>query len=92
MPVKGRFDGLDIDVGSDSEGNEWRIGHVDSEDDSDLDSDEAFGESDEERFDGFAFSGSSTQGKVKKNEKGAGSRGITLSEENNDSNGIRVRR
>src|SRR5277367_6455997 len=29
--VKGRFDELDIDAGSDSEGNEWRMGHVDSD-------------------------------------------------------------
>jgi U3 small nucleolar RNA-associated protein 14 len=65
-PAKGRFDELDIDAGSDSEGNEWKLGQVDSDDDSDLDSDEAFGESDEERFDGFAFSGSSNkQGKKK---------------------------
>jgi U3 small nucleolar RNA-associated protein 14 len=58
-PAKGRFDELDIDAGSDSEGNEWKLGQVDSDDDSDLDSDEAFGESDEERFNGYAFSGSS---------------------------------
>ena len=55
---KGRFDELALDAGSDSEGNEWKLGQVDSDDDSDLDSDEAFGESDEERFEGFAFSGS----------------------------------
>ena len=54
---KGRFDELDIDAGSDSEGNEWKMGEVDSDDDSDLDSDEAFGESDEEKFLGYAFSG-----------------------------------
>jgi U3 small nucleolar RNA-associated protein 14 len=64
-PEKGRFDELDVDEGSDSEGNEWKLGQVDSDDDSDLDSDEAFGESDEERFNGFAFSGSSDM-KVKK--------------------------
>jgi U3 small nucleolar RNA-associated protein 14 len=62
---KGRFDELDLDEGSDSEGNEWKMGQVDSDDDSDLDSDEAFGESDEERFEGFAFSGSSDK-KIKK--------------------------
>jgi U3 small nucleolar RNA-associated protein 14 len=83
--VKGRFDELDIDAGSDSEGNEWRMGHVDSDDDSDLDSDEAFGDSDEERFEGFAFSGSSTRSKAKKNTKGARSRDITLSELDNTS-------
>ncbi|CZR56961.1 related to large nucleolar U3 ribonucleoprotein [Phialocephala subalpina] len=63
---KGRFDELDVDEGSDSEGHEWKLGQVDSDDDSDLDSDEAFGESDEERFEGYAFSGSSDK-KSKKN-------------------------
>jgi U3 small nucleolar RNA-associated protein 14 len=65
-PEKGRFDELDVDEGSDSEGNEWKLGQVDSDDDSDLDSDEAFGESDEERFNGFAFSGSSDKKAKKK--------------------------
>ncbi len=83
--VKGRFDELDLDAGSDSEGNEWRMGQVDSDNDSDLDSDEAFGDSDEERFEGFVFSGSSTQSKAKKNGKGAVSQDITLSDEDNDS-------
>lgn len=45
--------------GSDSEGNEWKMGQVDSDDDSDIDSDDALGSSDEERFDGFTFRGSS---------------------------------
>ena len=67
-PVKGRFDELDVDEGSDSEGNEWKMGQVDSDDDSDIDSDEAFGESDEEKFDGYAFSGS-TQKKTPKSKK-----------------------
>ncbi|TVY27642.1 U3 small nucleolar RNA-associated protein [Lachnellula hyalina] len=67
-PAKGRFEELDIDHGSDSEGNEWKLGQVDSDDDSDLDSDEAFGESDEERFEGYAFSGS-TDKKSKKKSK-----------------------
>ena len=51
--------GNEIEVGSDSSGNEWVVGQVDNGDDSDLDSDEAMGESDEERFEGFAFRGSS---------------------------------
>ncbi|KHJ35692.1 putative small nucleolar ribonucleoprotein complex subunit utp14 [Erysiphe necator] len=55
-PNEVRFD--DLDEGSDSEGNKWKIGHVHSDDDSELDSDAAFGESDEERFEGFTFSGS----------------------------------
>lgn len=62
----GRFDGLDAVGGSDSEGHEWKLGQVDSDDDSDLDSNEAFGESDEERFQGFGFSGSSSQKKERK--------------------------
>ena len=48
-----------FDEGSDSEGNTWQMGHVDDDDDEDIDSDEAFGESDEERFEGFTFRGSS---------------------------------
>lgn len=52
--------GKEVEAGSDSEGNEWVIGHVDSNDDSDLDSDAAMGESDEDRFEGFVFRGSST--------------------------------
>ncbi|KAK2758169.1 hypothetical protein FQN54_004013 [Arachnomyces sp. PD_36] len=56
-----------VEGGSDSDGNEWQIGNVDSEDDSEIDSDEALGESDEERFEGFTFRGSSsTKSKAKK--------------------------
>lgn len=47
----------DVEYGSDSSGNEWRVG-VDEDDDSEIDSDEAFGESDEERFEDYAFRGS----------------------------------
>jgi U3 small nucleolar RNA-associated protein 14 len=67
----GKKGGLDeeTDEGSDSEGNEWRMGgHIGEESDSDLDSDEAFGESDEERFEGFTFRGSST-GPLRKKKK-----------------------
>ena len=49
--------GNDIEYGDDSSGNEWVIGQVEGDDDSDLDSDEAMGESDEERFEGFGFRG-----------------------------------
>lgn len=49
-----------FDEGSDSEGNTWTMGHVEDDDDSDIDSDEAFGESDEERFEGWTFRGSSS--------------------------------
>ncbi|EHL00550.1 hypothetical protein GLAREA_02978 [Glarea lozoyensis ATCC 20868] len=68
-PAKGRFDELEVDEGSDSEGNEWKMGQVDSDDDSDLDSDEAFGESDEERFEGYAFSGSTKKDKKKSSKR-----------------------
>lgn len=51
----------DVEEGSDSDGNEWRMGgHISDDSDSSLDSDEAFGESDEEKFEGFTFRGSST--------------------------------
>ncbi|MCJ1472163.1 hypothetical protein MMC13_000810 [Lambiella insularis] len=63
--AKDRF-GNEIEGGSDSEGNAWVTGQVDSEDDSDLDSDDAMGESDEERFEGFVFQGSSSMKKKKK--------------------------
>lgn len=79
-PEKGRFDELDLDEGSDSEGNEWKLGQVDSDDDSDLDSEEAFGESDEERFEGYAFSGSSDK-KSKKNKKQTGGGNLNLDED-----------
>ena len=51
--------GNELEEGSDSSGNEWVVGQVEEHDDSDLDSDEAMGESDEEKFEGFAFRGSS---------------------------------
>jgi U3 small nucleolar RNA-associated protein 14 len=50
------------DTGSDSDGNKWHVGMDNSDEDSDLNSDDALGESDEERFQDFAFRGSSTQG------------------------------
>lgn len=61
----------DVEMGSDSSGNEWTMGGMaEDDDDSDLDSDEAFGESDDEKFEGFAFRGSSHVKKpAKKNKK-----------------------
>lgn len=50
--------GGDFEGGSDSEGNEWHIGVNSDDDDSDIDSDEAFGESDDDKFEGFTFRGS----------------------------------
>ncbi|KAL8695156.1 MAG: hypothetical protein Q9218_000324 [Villophora microphyllina] len=53
--------GDQVDYGSDSEGNEWTLGGIGSgDDDESLDSDEAMGASDEERFEGFVFRGSSS--------------------------------
>ena len=56
----------DPDDGSDSEGNEWRLGGLREDDeDSEIESDDAFGESDDEKFSGYTFRGSkATQDKV----------------------------
>ncbi|KAF9885783.1 hypothetical protein FE257_012365 [Aspergillus nanangensis] len=70
--------------GSDGEGHRWRLGEVASDDDSELDSDEAMGSSDEEKFDGFSFRGSSTtksKPKAKKPVSKKGNRQISLSED-----------
>ncbi|MCJ1317628.1 hypothetical protein MMC15_002953 [Xylographa vitiligo] len=75
--------GNEIEGGSDSEGNAWVTGQVDSDDDSDLDSDEAMGASDEERFEGFIFRGSSSTNHTKKG-RGLASRAVgdqTLTED-----------
>lgn len=56
----------DIEYGSDSSGNEWRIGVGDDDEDSDIDSDEAFGASDDEKFQGYSFGGKSKDKKKKK--------------------------
>ncbi|TQS36594.1 hypothetical protein Golomagni_02950 [Golovinomyces magnicellulatus] len=82
-PTRTTSNELDLDEGSDSDGNEWKLGHVDTDDDSDLDSDEAFGESDEERFDGFAFSGS----KKKPKKKSSKARTNDLNEEDSEDSG-----
>lgn len=73
--------------GSDSEGHEWKIGEVDSDNDSELDSDEALGSSDEEKFEGFAFRGSSTSKSSQKKEPSKGRRGrnVNLDEEGDES-------
>ena len=54
-----------VEFGSDDSGNEWVTGQIEDDDDSELDSDEAMGDSDEERFAGFTFRGSSSQGRPK---------------------------
>lgn len=57
----------DAEFGSDSEGNEWQLGGMAEDDeDSEIESDEAFGESDEEKFAGYNFGGGkSTKAKVR---------------------------
>ncbi|KAI5279725.1 hypothetical protein KEM54_004030, partial [Ascosphaera aggregata] len=62
--------GDDRDHFTDSDGNEYRIGEVNSDDDSEIDSDEALG-SDEEAFAGYSFRGSSKnrKGKQKRRNK-----------------------
>lgn len=60
--IEGHDEASDIEQGSDSDGNAWQLGTVDSEADSDLDSSEAMDESDEERFADFVFRGSKSSG------------------------------
>ena len=64
-------DGSDAEHGSDSEGHVWQMGNVDVENDSDLDSDEAFGDSDDERFEAFTFRGSSKSHSSRRSKSGA---------------------
>lgn len=58
--------------GSDLDGNRWHVGVDDDEEDSDIDSEEAFGDSDEEKFGGFAFRGSRTASTGPKRHRGSG--------------------
>ncbi|KAL1875829.1 hypothetical protein Daus18300_003020 [Diaporthe australafricana] len=58
-------DGGGIEGGSDSEGHEWHVGVNSEDDDSEIESDEAFGESDDEKFDGYTFRGGRAQKKRK---------------------------
>ncbi|KAF2800176.1 Utp14-domain-containing protein [Melanomma pulvis-pyrius CBS 109.77] len=67
---KKKDDEESFDEGSDSEGNNWTMGHVEDDGDSDIDSDEAFGESDEEKFEGWTFRGSQSNQKAGKKSKG----------------------
>ena len=57
----------DAEYGSDSEGNEWRLGGLAEDDeDSEIESDDAFGDSYEEKFTSYSFRGSkSKQNKVR---------------------------
>ena len=74
--------GNEIEYGSDSSGNEWVVGRVNSNDDSDLDSDEAMGASDEERFEGFGFRGS--QAKTSRMKAPLGNADLDLNDEQQD--------
>ncbi|KAK1528057.1 hypothetical protein CPAR01_12615 [Colletotrichum paranaense] len=56
-PSAGGAGGDSDEYQSDSDGNEWHYG-VNEDEDSELDSDEAFGDSDHEDFQGYAFGGS----------------------------------
>lgn len=87
--------GNEIEGGSDSSGNEWVVGEVDKDDDSELDSDEAFGESDEEKFEGFTFGGSAASSRLRKRTRpvaadfmddgdGNGSGNVDLMEDDDD--------
>ena len=49
----------EVDDGNTSNGNSSALDQIDSDQDSEIDSEEAMGESDEDRFEGFAFRGSS---------------------------------
>ncbi|KAF2214021.1 hypothetical protein CERZMDRAFT_38631 [Cercospora zeae-maydis SCOH1-5] len=73
----------DAELGSDSSGNEWTMGGLAEDDeDSDLDSDEAFGDSDEEKFEGFTFRGSKNlKGKKSKGGKTPQRKGLDLDEQ-----------
>ncbi|KAG6007431.1 hypothetical protein E4U21_006020 [Claviceps maximensis] len=54
----------DAEDGSDSDGNEWRLGGLREDDeDSEIESDDAFGDSDNEKFDEYSFRGSKSKPK-----------------------------
>lgn len=54
--------GDDVEDGSDSEGNEWTLGGLrDDDEDSEIESDDAFGDSDNEKFEEYSFRGSKSK-------------------------------
>ncbi|OIW25007.1 Utp14-domain-containing protein [Coniochaeta ligniaria NRRL 30616] len=55
------FDDPDMEMEEDSEGNEWHVGVGGDDEDSEIDSDDAFGEEDEAEFEEFAFRGSKSK-------------------------------
>ncbi|KAI4156902.1 MAG: hypothetical protein L6R39_000915 [Caloplaca ligustica] len=86
--------GEDIDYDSDSEGNEIVLGGLASGDESSIDSDEAMGASDEERYADFVFRGSSSTstkriaGKPQKDEGDAGLIDSSEAEDSREDDGI----
>lgn len=65
--VKGprAVEGDGAEYGSDSEGNEWQLGGLAEDDeDSEIESDDAFGDSDEEKFAGYSFGGTKSKQEV----------------------------
>jgi U3 small nucleolar RNA-associated protein 14 len=60
------FDDPDMEMEEDSEGNEWHVGVGGDDEDSEIDSDDAFGEEDEAEFEEFAFRGSKSKKSKKK--------------------------
>ncbi|PFH56176.1 hypothetical protein XA68_16954 [Ophiocordyceps unilateralis] len=60
--LPGTTDEEDGEHGSDSEGNEWRMGGLaQGHEDSEIESDDAFGDSDDDKFDGYQFRGSKSK-------------------------------
>ncbi|KAF1739585.1 U3 small nucleolar RNA-associated protein 14 [Beauveria bassiana] len=60
-----RAQNTDAEFGSDSEGNEWQLGGMAEDDeDSEIDSDDAFGDSDNEKFEEYQFRGSKSKSKI----------------------------
>ncbi|KAK4180118.1 Utp14 protein-domain-containing protein [Triangularia setosa] len=66
---KDEFEGFSDDGAGSDDSEEWHVGVGSGDEDSELDSDEAFGESDEERFEGYSFGGKGKK-KQKKNRGG----------------------
>ncbi|KAI4129136.1 MAG: hypothetical protein LQ338_002371 [Usnochroma carphineum] len=85
---RGSAQGKEVDYGSDSEGNRWMLGGVASDEDSSIDSDEAMGASDEEKYADFVFRGGSSTGRKRKAAKarslGEDPRSVHLSEGGED--------
>lgn len=63
---------IEAEAGSDSEGNRWVIGQIGSNDDSDLDSDEAMGESGQGEAEGYDLESNSIKNSEKVTQDNAG--------------------